>query len=110
MIVGTSLFKLDGNTYYTPEFSRGGLAATFVVDTTQIQTSNAVTFQVEHRNAEDTTFTAVGSAQAVTGTGTDQWDVTGLKEIVRIAVSFDAGEASTSGIHFLILPPSWRPY
>lgn len=31
MIVGTTIFKMGGNPYYTPQFPRGGLAALFSV-------------------------------------------------------------------------------
>ena len=111
MIVGTTLFKMGSSVaYYSPEFPRGGLAATFAVDMINMEGSPTVTFQVEHRNAEDTTFTTVGSANDVTSVGSSSWDVTGLKEIVRIAVVFGAGDQSTDGAHFLLQLPSWRPY
>ena len=53
MIVGSTLFKLDGNAYYSPEFPRGGLAATFAVDVTQIVGSPTFTITVESRNSEE---------------------------------------------------------
>jgi hypothetical protein len=37
-------------------------------------------------------------------------DLTGCEEIVRFKYSFDAGDAATDGIHFLMQAPSWRPY
>ena len=110
MVVGTTILKLDGNPYFTPEFGRGGLAATFAIDVTHFTAGDPVTFQVEHRNADDQTFVAVGPAKTVSAVVTDQWDVSGLKEILRIAISFDAADPATDGLHVLIQPPSWRPY
>ena len=110
MIVGTTLFKLEGNTYYTPQFPRGGLAATFAVETTQVFSTPTVSVQVEHKNSEDTTWSTVGSAQSITASGNTSWDVTGLKEEIRIAFDFDAGDSGGAAIHFFVQPPSFRPY
>ncbi len=111
MIVGTTLFRLDGNAYYSPEFPRGGLAATFTVecmnhDMAATQTLDPV---VEHRNSEDTTWSTAASFDPITGTGVSSKDATGLKEIVRIKMAF-SGTDSTDAAHFLIQAPSWRPY
>ena len=71
MVVGFTLFKLDGNPYHSPEFSRGGLAATFAVDVTQVSPALVgLTITVEHRNSEDTSFSTLGTFSAITGTGT----------------------------------------
>ena len=110
MIVGTTLFKMDGNAYYSPEFPRGGLAATFAVDVTHLVGSPTVTITVQTRNSEDTGWTTLGSFSAITSTGAASVDLTGVQEIVRFEVSFDAGDDATDGIHFLMMAPSWRPY
>lgn len=112
MIVGTTLFKFGGNPYYTPEFPRGGLAATFAVVVINLQGSPTINVSVEHRNSEDTSFTPVtGGSTTVTTTGLVKWDVTaGIKEIVRIGIEFDGGDEALDAIHFLIQAPSWRPY
>lgn len=111
MIVGTTLFKMDGTSFFSPEFARGGLAATFVIDVTHLVGSPTVTFTIQHRNSEDTTFSATGDSGSATTASVVQIDAAGgLKEIIRIVVSFDAGDAATDGAHFLIQPPTWRPY
>jgi hypothetical protein len=111
MVIGTTLYKLDGNSYYSPEFGRGGLAARFSMDVTQV-TSGLVGFTVavEHRNSEDTTWSTLGSFSAVTGTSTPSVDLTGLKEVVRFVYSFDGADLATAAVHFLMQAPSWRPY
>ena len=112
MIIGTTLFKLDGSDYFTPEFSRGGLAAVFPVDVTHLSNTNGVTFQVQHRNSEEQTFGNVSGASSTTGGTPDVLDIDagGLKEIIRIQVTFDPGDSPQAAVHFLIQAPTWRPY
>jgi hypothetical protein len=113
VIVGTTIFYLDGNTYYSPEFPRGGLAARFSVDVAQLALTGAtqVDIAVEHRNSEDTTFSTAGTFSAVTGTGAASLDVTGLKEVVRLSFAFSGGTpVASDAVHLLVQAPSWRPY
>ncbi len=110
MLVGTTMYKMDGTPYYSPEFPRGGLAATFAVDVTQIAGTPSVVITVAHRNAEDTSFTDAGAFSAITAAGDYQKDLTGLKEIVRFRYDFDASDNASDGMHFLMQAPSWRPY
>ena len=67
MIVGTTIYKMDGTAYLSPDFGRGGLAATFAVDVTQISGTPSVTITVQTRNSEDTTYSDLGSFTAITG-------------------------------------------
>jgi len=110
MIVGSSLFKMDGNPYYSPEFPRGGLAATFAVDMTHLVGAPTFTINVQTRNSEDTTWNTIGSFSAISGTGVSNVDLTGIQEIVRFEYTFDVGDDPTDGVHFLMMAPSWRPY
>ena len=111
MIVGTTLFRLDGNAYCSPEFSRGGLAATFTIEVMNFDMAASQTLDpvIEHRNSEDTSWTTAASFNPITGVGVNSKDATGLKEIVRIKIGF-SGTDSTDAAHFLIQAPSWRPY
>jgi len=111
MIVGTWIFKGSGNTQYSPEFPRGSLAAVFSADVLNLIGSPTLTILVEHRNAEDTGFTTAGTFSSITATGTATLDVTaGLKEIIRFAYGFDAGDQAEDGVQLYMAPPSWRPY
>jgi len=110
MIVGTTIFRMDGNAYYSPEFSRGGLAATFVLDVSHLVGNPTVTVTVQHRNEDETSFSNVGTFTSITTTGAKNVDVSDLKEVVRLQFEFDAGDDSTDGMHFLVMAPSWRPY
>jgi len=74
----------DGNTCYSPEFPRGGLAATFSVDLTPLL-SIGFLIAVETRNTEDTTRTSLGSFPTLTSVKAESVDPTGLKEVVRFA-------------------------
>ena len=51
-----------------------------------------------------------GCVVHVTATKVVQIEASGLKEIIRIKVTFDAGDSSAVGIHFLVQAPTWRPY
>jgi hypothetical protein len=113
MIVGHTLFTLDGGFYFSPEFPRGGLAARFAVDVTHLVLAGAMTFDivVEHRNREDTSFTSAGSFSGITATGLATVDLSGLQEIVRFKYGFGGGTpAASDAVHFLMMAPSWRPY
>lgn len=113
MIVGTTILYLDGNTYYSPEFPRGGLAARFSVDVTQYAVSGASQFDIaiEHRNSEDTTWSTAGTFSAISSTGAASVDVTGLKEIIRLTFAFSGGTpVAADAVHLLVQAPSWRPY
>lgn len=113
MIVGTTIFYLDGNTYYSPEFPRGGLAALFTVAVSHLVLGGAagLDITVEHRNSEDTNWTNAGTFGAVTSTGSATLDVAGLREIIRLAFDFSGGTpAADDAAHILIQAPSWRPY
>ena len=113
MIVGTTIFHLDGNTYYTPEFPRGGLGAVFSLDVTNLVLAGAsqLGVTIEHRNSDDTTWSSAGSFSAITATGAVSKDVTGLKEVIRLTFVFTGGTPTASdAAHFIVQAPSWRPY
>lgn len=111
MIVGTTILRLDGNPYYSPEFSRGGLAATFVVELLNVAltVSETVTITIEHRNHDDTTWSTASTIPTISAVGNYPKDVTGLKEVIRMKFTFSSTTAADA-IHFLIQAPSWRPY
>ena len=110
MVVGTTIFKMDGNDFFSPQFPRGGLAATFAIDVTHVVDTPDVTVTIQTRNSEDTSWTDLGTFSTITATGQFQKDLADLKEIVRFKYAFAAGDNATAGIHFLMQPPSWRPY
>ena len=113
MIVGTTVFYLDGTEYDSPSFPRGGLAATFAIDVTHETLSASVNWvvTVQHKNHEDTTFSNLGVFDSITAVGAYSKDLTGIKEEVRFMYSFTGGTpAATDAVHFLMQAPSWRPY
>jgi len=107
------MFYLDGGVLYSPEFPRGGLAATFAAEVQQLVLGGATQFDivVEHRNSDETNFAAAASFDAITGTGATSVDIIDLKQILRFAYSFSGGTpAADDAVHFLMMAPSWRPY
>jgi hypothetical protein len=109
-VVGTTIFKMDGNPYFSPQFPRGGLAGTFSADVMLLVGSPTVTITVQTRNSEDTSWTDLGAFSAITATGAASVDLTGCEEILRFKYTFDAGDDATDGVHFLMQAPAWRPY
>lgn len=109
MIVGTTLFKLDGNPYYSSEFARQGLAATFSIEVTNASGTPTLSVTIEHRNAEDTTWASAQVFGSITSTGLATQDASGLKEVLRLKFVFTGG-SSASAVHFLLPAPAWRPY
>lgn len=113
MVIGTTIFHLDGAAYYSPEFGRGGLSATFSVDVTHLNLTGAtsVLITVEHRNSEDTSWGSAGSFAGIATLGPAQLDASDLKEIVRFKYEFTGGTpVAADAVHFLMQAPSWRPY
>ena len=110
MIVGTTIFKMDGTAYYSPSFPRGGLAGTFTVDVTHMEGSPTFKITVQHRNEDATTWDTAGTFTDITSADDHTLDVEGLKQIIRFKFEFDAGDQSTDGVHFIMQAPSWRPY
>jgi len=110
MIVGTTILRLDGNAYYSPEFGRGGLAANFAVDVMNISlASGNLDITVEHRNSDTATWTQAGAFTSISAVGLATKDVTGLWEIIRLKFVF-TGTTAADAAHFLVQAPSWRPY
>ena len=111
MIIGTTVFKMDGNDFFSPEFPRGGLAGVFPIDVTHITASPTATFQLQHRNEDDVAFTDMTSAsEQFTAVALQSIEGSSIKEICRIKLSFDAGDSAGVGLHFLIQAPTWPPY
>ena len=111
MIAGTTLLRIDGNEYFSLQFSRGGLAGTFSVDVTQwLITAGSFEITVEHRNSEDTTWSSAGVFGTIGSTGEKALDVTGLKEILRYKFKFLTTTTATDAVHFFMQAPSWRPF
>lgn len=109
MIVGTTVHKLGGNPYHSPVIARGGGAARFPIDVTNIWSAN-VTFTVQHKNTEDTNWVNAGAFPVINAVSPVSLDVSGLKEEIRFELTFDQGDPPEAASHFLIQVPSWRPY
>jgi len=107
------MFYLDGGNLHSPEFPRGGLAATFAAEVQQLVLGGVTQFDItmEHRNSDETNFAAAGSFAAITGTGARSVDIVDLKQILRFTYGFSGGSpAADDAVHFLMMAPSWRPY
>ena len=110
MIQGTIIMKLNWDAYYSPEFRRGGLASTFAISVLSLYGMPTVTVTVQHRNADETSWTDAGNFSAITVAGNSQTDISTLKEILRFKYEFAAGDDATDAMYFAMQAPSWRMY
>jgi len=111
MIIGTTIMH-DGsgtNAYYSPVFPRGGLAALFSLDVTHVGGTPSLDVDVEHKNADDTSFTSVGAFTTITTVGVKTKDLSSLKEQIRFKYTYSAGSLGDF-MHVIVAAPAWRPY
>ena len=110
MIIGMILHRLSGNGYPSPSFPRGGLAALFAIEVFDLAGSSPnLQCTVEHKNAEDTSFTSAGVFATMTTVDVHTLDLSGLKEEIRFVFTV-GGTPPTNAVHFNVLAPAWRPY
>jgi hypothetical protein len=97
-------------TTYTAPFRRRGLAALFTVEVTQVAGSPTLSIEVQHRERGTPTWLAAGSFSSITAEGVYTRDITGIKELWRIAATVSGG--SQGDFMDVVLRPdgiSWRP-
>jgi hypothetical protein len=111
MIIGFFVFRGGAVDKNSPSFPRGGLAATFVIDLLDLWGPGVnLDCDVEHKNTEDTAFTAVaGSFATMNSVDVYKLDVSGLKEQVRLVFRV-GGTDPTNGVYLNVPAPAWRPY
>jgi hypothetical protein len=108
MNVETVLFKLDGNPYFSPEFSRGGLRAIFNIQSTHIGNSGTLTVTAQTRNSSASSWTDLVSSSAISTVTFTPLTAPGLEELVRLKFVV-GGPGATSAVGFIIPPPTWFP-
>ncbi len=94
--------------FYSPPFLRGGEAAVFTIEVTLNNGGATLVFAVEHKNAEDTSWSSAGSTSA-SATGVRTLEISGLKEELRLKFTFSAGLAGDF-VHVLVPAPMWLPF
>jgi hypothetical protein len=110
MYVGSVFIRMNGTTYNSPTFPRGGLAGLFGIELLALSgTSVSLECVVQHKNREDTSYTTAGTFASMTAAGLATLDVSGLKEEIRLAITV-GGSAATNTVYAIVLPPMWRPY
>jgi len=94
--------------YSTPA-RRGGEAGIFVADILEFLASANLDIRIEHKNSEDTTWTAAGSVATVATAGVVSAHISGLKEFYRWSMAFQSGVAA-GDMYRLQRAVSWLPY
>lgn len=107
MVIGTTLLRNGGATYFSPVFFRGGQAAVFSVELL-VLTGTSFTIVVQHKNMADTAWTSAGTFGALVAIGIETLDLSGLKEQIRFTYVV-VGPNNYDAAHFNMLAPAWRP-
>jgi len=95
------------NPVYTLPAPRGGAAATFVMDVIELNSATNLNINVEHRNRNDTTWVLAAGFAPITASGVYTLDVTGLKELTRVAYAL--GPTPAAGDSYRVHKSvSWR--
>ena len=95
MIIGSTI-QHDGTgtaAFYSPLFSRGGQAATFVVDVTHFKGTPTLVITIEGRNDDEMAWGSMATFSDITAVGVASKDATDLKENLRLAFTYSAGSA-----------------
>lgn len=106
MILGATLFKMNGDPYTGIVFPRQTLKAVFAVEVSNVVGAAVLTVTVETRNRADTGWTPVGTFPPIAGSGYFPFTVAGLMELVRLTYVV-AGPGPTSGMHVFTNAPQW---
>jgi hypothetical protein len=108
--IGTLLMRLGGVPYPSPTFPRGGLAGTFGIEVFALTgTSPTLECTVEHKNAEDTSFTTAATFSSMSSADIYYVEASALKEEIRLVITV-GGSANTNTVYANVLTPQWRPY
>jgi hypothetical protein len=92
---------------YTEVTSRLGDAATFAYEVIAKTTNATLDIAIEHKNRADTTWTTAASFTQITAAGTATKRASGLKEQVRLKLTF-GGTAASDWCHGWDLTPVWE--
>ena len=94
---------------YSPWFSSGSDAATFLLQIQHQMSGVSITVTIQHKNTEeaDSAATTAATFSSASGIGTYAKAASGLKELVRFR--FDISASSDAWMHFRMLPPIWQP-
>ena len=98
-----------GVTFYTMPESRKGGSAIFIVDALTLNSTGPLAVSVDHKNTEDTSWTALGAFAGISTTGVSTKYLSGIKEQIRFAVTFGAGSAAGDSAS-IKQGISWFPY
>ena len=114
MFLGRILVKDDTTSApypatYTAPFARGGLAALFTAEVTQLNGSPTLSIVVQTKNRNETSWSDVGTFTDITATGVHTKDISsGIKQQVRIAAKLTGGSAGDF-VDLRLDGISWRP-
>jgi hypothetical protein len=94
---------------YTAPFPRGGLAALFTAEVTQLAGSPTLSIAIHTKNRNEVAWYELGAFSSITATGVYSKDISsGIKEQVRIAAKLTAGSVGDF-VELRLGGISWRP-
>ena len=108
VLIGGYYRRGTGATQYSPPFGRGGNAALFSCEILDCDASTSLTVVIQHKNAEDTSWTTLATLATMT-TGVNTQTASAIKEQLRYAITVN-GSLARQSVYANILAPAWRPY
>lgn len=108
MFIGEYFRRFGGSTQFGPQFPRGGNAAVFAVEIFAVDAGASLTVTIEHKNAEDTTWTTLTTMSSLTS-GVKTQAASAIKEMLRMSFAVGGATAGDS-VYANVLAPSRRPY
>ncbi|MFO0981500.1 MAG: hypothetical protein U1E76_07050 [Planctomycetota bacterium] len=106
-VIGELLIK-DATSVHSPIISRGTDAGTFAYNLLQLggTTTGSVAAAVEHRNADESSWTNAGSPPPPRPDRSSRRSVADLKELTRFKFTLNSG-SSDAWARVAIMPPVW---
>lgn len=111
VVFGTTLTKLDGSPYLSRHFERCGFSAVFRAQILNVSTAGDLTIDIEHKNADETSFSLLISFATASVPSLIEVDTigNGIKEQLRFKYTV-GGSSEYDAVTFLMLAPTWRLY
>ena len=111
MLIGQYIRKLSGLDQFGPPFPRGGQGVLLTVDVLDVPGGpRFLNVGVQHKNEEDTAWTAFGSIAGISTTGAKTVALAGCKEMLRLLYKVTGAASQPQDAFYINVPaPTWRP-
>ena len=95
---------------YSNAIPRGGEAAVFSAEVLELDAAGDIEILLQHKNKTDASFTTLQTMGSIGSTGIQTVNVTGIKQVVRVAAQFAAGSSSAEFFRLGNINWAWFTY